>query len=89
MARCGLAFNQRYAPSLAGQCDSSGTACHPTTEYENFIFKRNLVQIGRCNWNLLVRILYLKLYCFCLALHDDAVIFVRCSFETHRTVTRV
>jgi hypothetical protein len=58
MARCGLAFNQRDASSLAGQRDRSRTARHSATKDENFVFERNLIQIGRCNWNLLVRIRY-------------------------------
>ena len=32
MARCGLAFDQRNLPSLAGQRDSSGAACDATSE---------------------------------------------------------
>ena len=41
MARRGLAFDQRNASSLAGERDGSGTACHSTTEDENFILQRN------------------------------------------------
>jgi hypothetical protein len=39
MARCGLALDQRDAPSLAGKSDRSGTACHSTTEDEDFILQ--------------------------------------------------
>ncbi len=39
MARRGLAFDQRDASSLSGERDSSGTACHSTTEDENFILQ--------------------------------------------------
>jgi hypothetical protein len=53
MARCGLAFNQRDVPSLAGERDRSGTACHSTTQDENVVLQRSLIQIGRCNGNLL------------------------------------
>src|ERR1700688_206749 len=53
MARCGLALNQRNDSSLAGQRDRSGTARHSTTQDENFGLQRNLIQIGRCNGNLL------------------------------------
>jgi hypothetical protein len=79
MARSGLAFDQRNLPSLAGQRDSSGAACYATAEDENFILYWNLIQIGRCNWNLLVRILYLKLYCYFCEQHDDPVIEVWCG----------
>jgi hypothetical protein len=39
MARRGLAFDQRDASSLSGERDGSGTACHSTTEDENFILQ--------------------------------------------------
>src|ERR1700722_12607252 len=39
MARRGLAFDQRDASSRSGERDGSGTACHSTTEDENFILQ--------------------------------------------------
>jgi hypothetical protein len=39
MARCGFAFNQRYTSSLAGERDGGGTACHSTTNDENFVLQ--------------------------------------------------
>jgi hypothetical protein len=39
MARRRLAFDQRDASPLAGERDRSGTACHPTTENENFVLQ--------------------------------------------------
>jgi hypothetical protein len=39
MARRGLAFDQRDASSLSGERDRSGTACHSTTENENFVLQ--------------------------------------------------
>ena len=75
MPRCGLAFDQRDAPSLARERDRSGTACHSTTEDENFVLQRNLIQIGCSNLNLLFRIRYVSI---CTAsswvLHADAAI---------------
>jgi hypothetical protein len=49
MARCGLAFDQRDPPSLAGERDRSGTACHSTTKDENFVLHGNSIQCGRFN----------------------------------------
>jgi len=39
MPGCGLAFDQSDASSLAGERDRSGTACHSTTENENFVLQ--------------------------------------------------
>src|ERR1700761_9755605 len=39
MARCGLAFNQRDTPPLSSERDRSGTACHSTTDDENFVLQ--------------------------------------------------
>src|SRR5580698_7767262 len=39
MTRCGLAFNQRDAASLSSERDRSGTACHSTTEDQNFVLQ--------------------------------------------------
>ena len=39
MARRGLAFDQRDASSLSSERDRSGTACHSTTEDENFVLQ--------------------------------------------------
>jgi hypothetical protein len=47
-------------PSLARECDRSGTACHSTTQDENFILQRNLIQIGRCNGKPLSLMRYVK-----------------------------
>lgn len=58
MARCGLAFDQRDAPSLARERDRSGTAGNSTTKDENFLLHRNSIQRGRCNGNLLFPIRY-------------------------------
>ena len=70
MARCGLAFDQRDASSLAGERDRSGTACHSTTEDENFVLQRNPIQIGRSNGNLLFRIgtLECTVYGYCISM---------------------
>jgi hypothetical protein len=55
MARCGLAFDQRDASSLAGERDRSGTARHSTAQDEDFILQSNWVRIGigRSDWGLL------------------------------------
>ena len=55
MVRCGLALNQRNDSSLAGQRDRGRTARRSTTQDENFVLPRNLIQIGRCDGNLLVK----------------------------------
>src|ERR1700739_1063532 len=39
MARRGLAFDQRDASSPSGERDRCGTACHSTTDDENFILQ--------------------------------------------------
>jgi hypothetical protein len=54
MAGCGLAFDQRDAPSLAGESDRRSAACHSTPKDENFVLQRHLIQIGRGNGNLLL-----------------------------------
>jgi hypothetical protein len=54
MARRWLALNQRNLLALAGQCDSSGAACHASAEDEDFVMQRNLIQTWRSNWKLLV-----------------------------------
>src|ERR1035441_6148549 len=83
MAWGGLAFDQRDAPSLAGERDRSGTACHSTTEDENFILYRNPIQSGRCNWNLLfgpgTEIIPLQ-----WVLHDQRCCWVVVQFEIGR-----
>ena len=62
MPRCGLAFDQGDAPSIARERDGSGTACHAPADDKNFIGIWNPIQTGRSNWNLLFRILYGELY---------------------------
>ena len=62
MARCGFAFDQRDASSLAGKRDRSGTACHSTTEDENFVLQRNPdSEFDVANWNLLFWTRYVEL----------------------------
>jgi hypothetical protein len=43
MARFGLAFNQSDTPSLASECNRSGTACHSTTDDQNFVLQSMLL----------------------------------------------
>ena len=43
MARCGLAFDQCDASSLAGQRDRSGAAGDSTTENENFVLQGDTI----------------------------------------------
>jgi hypothetical protein len=49
MTRCGFPFNQSDASPLACERDGGGTACHSTTEDENFFLQWDRVQIGCTN----------------------------------------
>ena len=89
MARCGLALNQRNDSSLAGQRDRSRTARHSTTQDENFVLQRNLIQIGRCNGNLLFPDAIREIVPLLTVLNDQCCSWAVVQFATHSTGARV